>query len=291
MPLINNMFLDDKNGVTIIKKLEYNEYVEINNSCSCDYVINHKIDYIKTNMYVILDKNINVKYSQDILDTEKVLVINQDINVWFINYINLLTTDSYFGYNNSKTETRIIYNSIDSTYYLIKHNINTNIDNQKIYAIIDQETDNLWISGTSEPYVSELSECKYETGNKIIKLRDINPMSLSYGNEITQYKCLTETLPIIKINWITIEDIETLYLQCSLESNGGFLVTEMGICYGLNRYPTINDNKIILNTIQSGSFNTIIEGLNTNTYYHFRAYAINALGISYSKQFVSSINI
>ena len=63
-------------------------------------------------------------------------------------------------------------------------------------------------------------------------------------------------------------------------NDGGAEVTERGICWSTNVNPTLNDNHIASGT-GIGTFTIAIDGLNTNTFYHVRAYAINEKGIAY----------
>ncbi len=64
-------------------------------------------------------------------------------------------------------------------------------------------------------------------------------------------------------------------------SDGGFPITECGICYSsTNSKPTKSDNVVQANA-QIGQFNCVLTGLNPSTKYYARAYAVNANGIVY----------
>lgn len=65
-------------------------------------------------------------------------------------------------------------------------------------------------------------------------------------------------------------------------SDGGFPITECGICYSsTNRQPTITDKIIKNTTAQIGQFNCELTNLSPSTKYYARAYAKNANGIAY----------
>jgi hypothetical protein len=65
----------------------------------------------------------------------------------------------------------------------------------------------------------------------------------------------------------------------------GLDITERGICWSRSdTYPTTSSNKIVASTVGIGLFNLTIEGLQANTTYYYRAYAINSSGTSYGAQ-------
>ena len=65
--------------------------------------------------------------------------------------------------------------------------------------------------------------------------------------------------------------------------NGGFVVTERGVCYSItNVEPTITDEKV-LGGKGNGAFNVSITNLTANTTYYLRAYAINENGTAYGQ--------
>ena len=63
-------------------------------------------------------------------------------------------------------------------------------------------------------------------------------------------------------------------------NDGGAEVTERGICWSTNANPTLNDSHIAIGT-GIGEFNATVSGLDENTTYHIRAYAINEKGTAY----------
>ena len=66
-------------------------------------------------------------------------------------------------------------------------------------------------------------------------------------------------------------------------NTGGSTLSEIGICYGLFKNPTIETNKIEL-SIGIENFGGTVTGLASGTLYYARAYAINDMGVSYGNQ-------
>lgn len=64
---------------------------------------------------------------------------------------------------------------------------------------------------------------------------------------------------------------------------GGLIVTERGICYGLNPNPTTSDIKVVSGE-GKGVFKITIPNLKDNTKYYMRAYAINSKGTAYGNE-------
>lgn len=69
----------------------------------------------------------------------------------------------------------------------------------------------------------------------------------------------------------------------NVTSDGGETVTSRGVCWSLAMHPTTLDNKTVDGS-GTGLFTSVLEDLLPNTTYFFRAYAINAIGISYGEE-------
>lgn len=99
----------------------------------------------------------------------------------------------------------------------------------------------------------------------------------------------TETSPItppeiMMPTVITAEvtEITTNSAQCGGEvtNDGGSEVTERGICWSTNVNPTLDDSHVAADT-GMGAFTAAMSGLEANTTYHVRAYAVNEMGTAY----------
>lgn len=83
-----------------------------------------------------------------------------------------------------------------------------------------------------------------------------------------------------------ISTISTNSAECGgdVTSDGGSTVTERGLCWAkasITHNPTISNYSVQDNGVGTGSFTCTMSGLTTNTDYYVRAYAKNAVGISY----------
>jgi GH18 family chitinase len=70
----------------------------------------------------------------------------------------------------------------------------------------------------------------------------------------------------------------------NITSDSGFVVTERGIVYSTNANPTIADGKIRAASGGIGAFTVNLAGLQSGSTYHVRAYAVNAIGVSYGQE-------
>jgi len=106
---------------------------------------------------------------------------------------------------------------------------------------------------------------------------------------VSTYSCskkeetTTNTVPVLSTK--NASDVTNSSAQVGgvITGNGGASITERGVCYSTSSNPTIADN-----SIQSGSgtgaFDCEMTGLNQNTKYYFKAYAMNSVGVGYGDQ-------
>ncbi len=72
----------------------------------------------------------------------------------------------------------------------------------------------------------------------------------------------------------------------NITSDGGDVVTERGIVYSTNANPTIADGKATAASGGIGAFTVNLAGLQSGSTYHVRAYAVNAIGVSYGQEII-----
>lgn len=82
--------------------------------------------------------------------------------------------------------------------------------------------------------------------------------------------------------------VHAMTLSSSVLDSGNGTVSECGFVYSLSPAPTINDAKAIYGRPTGGSFTKTLTGLEENTAYHIRAYAINESGVAYSEEKIVS---
>lgn len=69
----------------------------------------------------------------------------------------------------------------------------------------------------------------------------------------------------------------------TITSDGGTKVTGRGVCWSTETYPSLDDSKTE-DGAGAGTFTSELTGLNGDTTYYVRAYAINVVGVSYGQQ-------
>ena len=101
--------------------------------------------------------------------------------------------------------------------------------------------------------------------------------------KIQQFATLQPTVPAIRLDSILTVWDSYAQVQVALEFDGGASVTDMGVCWGTQANPTIED-------IHKSTKDTVavldIPSLQPNTQYYVRAYAVNKVGVAYSEELV-----
>lgn len=111
----------------------------------------------------------------------------------------------------------------------------------------------------------------------------VNSVGTSYGNQVI---FTTQSFQLPTVNTSSIFNIGRTSASGggSVTDDGGYTVTERGICWSLNTNPTISNSRTV-NGSGLGSFSSSMTSLLPGRVYYVRAYARNALGISYGSQF------
>lgn len=107
-----------------------------------------------------------------------------------------------------------------------------------------------------------------------------NSKGTSYGNEI---ELNMPNFPSVTSSDATNITATSATSGGNVTSDGGATVTERGICWSTSQNPTINDAHVS-NGNGIGGFTADMTGLNSNTTYYMRAYAINLVGIQYGDE-------
>lgn len=93
------------------------------------------------------------------------------------------------------------------------------------------------------------------------------------------------TTPTVIINEVLEENIGSNFVQLDsyIESDGGARVIKSGICWDTKQDPTIDNSSHTTDGPTHGKIPGFLSGLEYDTQYYARAYAINPKGISYSE--------
>ncbi|MDQ3193197.1 MAG: fibrobacter succinogenes major paralogous domain-containing protein [Bacteroidota bacterium] len=87
---------------------------------------------------------------------------------------------------------------------------------------------------------------------------------------------------------VTTSDVDEIKATSAITggnilSDGGEDVTSHGVCWGIEKSPTIENNKTI-DGAGIGNFTSNLTALNTSTTYYLRAYATNKVGTAYGNE-------
>ncbi|NDW18993.1 hypothetical protein D0T53_08725 [Dysgonomonas sp. 216] len=111
-----------------------------------------------------------------------------------------------------------------------------------------------------------------------------NARGVSYGNELSF--TTKSGMPIIQtISAVYNRTSKSAYCVGNLVNAGTSEITEHGFCWSTKSGATINDSKKVMDNTALGQYNFTIEDLNIDNDYFVRAYATNASGTTYGKEF------
>lgn len=109
-----------------------------------------------------------------------------------------------------------------------------------------------------------------------------NRFSSIICENVMQLQTLAPSVPNIVFDSITTIWDTYAKTQFHLEFDGGTPITEMGICWGAQAVPVVETNKLETKDVVA---KLEIKNLQPNTQYFVRAYAVNKIGIAYSKEY------
>ncbi len=137
-------------------------------------------------------------------------------------------------------------------------------------------------SSTTLSYISELIPLTTGT-TYYVKAYATNSYGTAYGEEVSFTTGQNITTPVVTTAAITNITQSSATSGGNVIEDGGANVTARGVCYGTSQNPTISGNHTT-NGSGTGSFNSNITGLSSNTTYYVRAYATNSVGTSYGNE-------
>jgi hypothetical protein len=112
-----------------------------------------------------------------------------------------------------------------------------------------------------------------------------NEFNTYYGEE--RVFATNGATPIVMLDVYSFEALSSTSVSCTsnILYDGGFTITERGVCWSTVPNPTIADSHTSDGN-GTGYYSSVITGLTDNTTYYIRSYATNLSETSYSEQFI-----
>ena len=87
---------------------------------------------------------------------------------------------------------------------------------------------------------------------------------------------------LLVVETVAVTDITLTSVKCGgiVKSDGGNPIIERGVCWSTGNNPSVSDARLVVEG-DLGSFDCLLTGLDPNTTYYLKAYAINGSGIGY----------
>ncbi|MDN3668492.1 hypothetical protein QWY93_04015 [Echinicola jeungdonensis] len=107
----------------------------------------------------------------------------------------------------------------------------------------------------------------------------VNEIGVGYGEKL-KFETPAADKPEVETGVKYISAAHSIHLRVALNNDGGFPITEKGVCWDLEPSPSIDEEVIEMGNGMN-SFLAEIKGLDPEKKYYLRAYAKNEKGVSY----------
>ena len=111
----------------------------------------------------------------------------------------------------------------------------------------------------------------------------VNKKGTVYGEQVSFTTLTPIVVPTVMTHVITQIAETTAVAGGNVTADGGASVTERGVVYGISENPTVGNSKVVGGS-GTGTFTCNLTGLQPNTKYYVRAYAVNKKGTAYGEQ-------
>lgn len=109
-----------------------------------------------------------------------------------------------------------------------------------------------------------------------------NKGGVAYSEQISVKTASVQSITFVSKQMFIVGSTRAAY-DVEIASNGGGVITELGLCWAMSENPTIADNIVVHEDVTATRFRAEIEGLTERTDYFLRPYAINEQGVSYGE--------
>ncbi|MGY0039028.1 hypothetical protein [Pedobacter sp. NJ-S-72] len=128
-------------------------------------------------------------------------------------------------------------------------------------------------------FISDINHME-RSATYYIRAYATNSAGTAYGNQLTV--SIFPTSPILNTNIVTAITGSTGTSGGEIVKDGGALITKRGIVWGTSQNPAISlTTKTSDVDYGDGNFTSYLTGLQQNTTYYVRAYAVNGIGVAY----------
>jgi uncharacterized protein (TIGR02145 family) len=114
----------------------------------------------------------------------------------------------------------------------------------------------------------------------IVILSALTSINFDSCNKESNVTTFAPTLTTVSVTEITATSAIS---GGNVSSDGGDIISETGVCWGISVNPKISDNKTTGRNV-TGNFSSLITGLKPSTKYYVRAYATNRMGTAYGNE-------
>ena len=143
------------------------------------------------------------------------------------------------------------------------------------------------VDTVSNAYTYLLSNLKDET-KYYVRAYARNKIGVTYGEEKT-FTTQAAVVPVVSTTAASSITSVSAKVGGNVTADGGAEVTERGICYSTTKNPTTASTKLASGK-GMGSYVCDLTGLQANTTYYVRAYAINKKGTAYGEEVTFTTN-
>lgn len=111
-----------------------------------------------------------------------------------------------------------------------------------------------------------------------------NARGIGFGDVLEFRTGGATSLP--QVSTVEVSNVTYNTAQClgNVSGDGGLAITERGVCWGLEPDPTVNVHHAIAEGTDLGNYTVPLDGLQPNTTYRVRCYAVNEKGTAYGEE-------
>lgn len=114
----------------------------------------------------------------------------------------------------------------------------------------------------------------------------VNKKGVAYGNQIS-FKTKDLASPLLVLGAVKVAGANDLFFDVNLKEHGDLTIQEIGLVYNTSKEPTVANNKIARDKVET-NFKQRISNLTPETLYYVRPYAVTSKTVLYGEEFVIS---